>query len=380
MINKTRLIKLTQKVISINSENPPGNESALAKFIEKDTRSLGLTVKTYTYAKGRPNIVATLKGALPRAKAAKEAILITPHFDTVPIGKGWTHKPFGGAIHNGKLYGRGATDDKGNLASCMEVMRSLVEDRVKLDKDVIMAATVDEETGSHYGIIPLLERKVLRPKFALVMDSDEFDAIVAQKGLIHCRIQIRGKKAHGAYNWRGVNAIEVAARVISKLKGIKWTYTKHPLLRAPTVNIGVIRGGDKVNMVCDFCEFALDLRFVPGMDPKDILKKIRATIRSEADRFRIEIDDIQFPYEIDRRHPVLRTYVRTAKKMGRTATVKGSEGATVITFFKKYKIPAFATGFGAHGTAHTNDEYIFIKSLYQGTKVLEQFIKEYDRL
>jgi len=177
-----------------------------------------------------------------------------------------------------------------------------------------------------------------------------------------------------------VNAIEVAARVISKLKGIKWTYTKHPLLRAPTVNIGVIRGGDKVNMVCDFCEFALDLRFVPGMDPKDILKKIRATIRSEADRFRIEIDDIQFPYEIDRRHPVLRTYVRTAKKMGRTATVKGSEGATVITFFKKYKIPAFATGFGAHGTAHTNDEYIFIKSLYQGTKVLEQFIKEYDRL
>lgn len=380
MINNTRLIKLLQKVISINSENPPGNELKLAKFIEKDMRSLGLHVKTYTYAKNRPNIVATLKGTLPRKKAAKEAILITPHFDTVPIGKGWKYKPLGGEIKNGKLYGRGASDDKGNLASCMEVMRSLVEDGVKLKKDVIMAATVDEETGSHCGIIPLLDRKVLKPGFALVMDSDEFDTIVAQKGLIHCRIQIFGKKAHGAYNWRGINAIEHAARIITKLKKIKWIYKKHPLLHAPTMNVGVIQGGDKVNMVSDFCEFALDTRFLPGMDPKAILKKIRSVIKSETDKFKIEIDDMQMPYEIDPKHPYVKAYVKTVKKMGSHAEVKGSEGATVITFFQKHKIPAFATGFGAHGTAHTNDEYIFVKSLCKGTKVLEQYIKEYDQL
>ena len=64
--------------------------------------------------------------------------------------------------------------------------------------------------------------------------------------------------------------------------------------------------------------------------------------------------------------------------MGCNAKLKGSDGATVITFFKKHNIPAFATGFGAHGTAHTNDEYIYVKSLYKGTKVLEQFVKEYD--
>ena len=282
MINKTRLIKLTQKVISFNSENPPGNELALAKFIERDMRSLGLHVKTYTYAKNRPNIVATLKGTLPRKQAAKEAILITPHFDTVPIGRGWKYKPLGGEIRNGKLYGRGASDDKGNLASCMEVMRSLVENKTRLKKDVVMAATVDEETGSHYGIIPLLERKILKPKLALVMDSDEFDTIVAQKGLFHSRVQIFGKKAHGAYNWRGESAIETAARAINKLKKIKWKYKKHPLLHGPTMNIGVISGGDKVNMVCDFCEFAVDTRFAVGMDPKKIIKKIKDTVGSEA--------------------------------------------------------------------------------------------------
>ena len=380
MVKKDRLIRLTQKVISYNSENPPGNEWLLSKFIEKDMRSLGLQVKTYTYAKGRPNIVATLKGSLPRARAAKEAILITPHFDTVPIGKGWKYKPLGGQIRNGKLYGRGASDDKGNLASCMEVMRSLVEDKVKLGKDVIMAATADEETGSHYGIIPLLERKVLKPGFALVMDSDEFHAIIVQKGLIHSRVQIFGKKAHGAYNWRGVSAIETAAKVINKLKKIKWSYTRHPLLHAPTMNIGVIHGGDKVNMVCDFCEFALDTRFLPGMDHKAVLKKIRSAIESETSAFKIKIDDLQQPYEIDRNHPIVKTYLKTARKAGAKAEARGSEGATVMTFFKKHRIPAFATGFGAHGTAHTNDEYIYVKSLVRGTKALEQFIKEYDRL
>ena len=162
MVNKQRLIALTQKVISFNSENPPGNELALAKFIEQDMRSLGLEVGIYSYAKNRPNVIATLRGSLPRSQAAKEAILITPHFDTVPIGKGWKYNPLGGEIHRGRMYGRGSTDDKGNLASCMEVMRSLVENKIRLKRDLVMAATVDEETGSHYGIVPLLEKKVLK--------------------------------------------------------------------------------------------------------------------------------------------------------------------------------------------------------------------------
>ena len=380
MINKSRLIALTQKVISYNSENPPGNELLLAKFIENDMRSLGLDVKIYTYAKNRPNIVATLHGRLPRKQAAAGAVCLTPHFDTVPIGKGWKYNPLGGQIVAGKLYGRGSSDDKGNLASSMEVMRSLVEDKVKLKYDVIMAATVDEETGSDYGIIPLLEKKVLKPKAAIILDSSEFDAVIVQKGLIHARIQIFGKKAHGAYNWLGVNAVEIAARVINKLKKHQIPFKRHALLRPPTMNVGVIKGGDKVNMVPDFCEFALDTRYLPGTDPKDVLNQIKTIVASEAKRFKIIIDDLQLPYEISANDPIVKLYLKTAKRLKCKAQVKGSEGATVITFFKKHKIPAFATGWAAHGTAHTNDEYIFVKSLYRGTQVLEEYIKEYGRL
>jgi len=380
MINDKRLIRLLQKTVSYDSQNPPGKELELAKFIERDMRSFGIDVKIYTYAKNRPNIVATLRGAGPRAWAGREAILLTPHFDTVPIGKGWKFNPLGGQISQGKMYGRGTSDDKGNLASCMEVMRSLAEDKVKLRKDVVMAATVDEETGSHKGILPLLAKKVLQPKVALVMDSSGFDAIVVQKGLIHFRVQIFGKKAHGAYNWQGVNSIEIAARVINKLKNLKFKFKKHPLLRGPTINIGVIHGGDKVNMVCDFCEVSVDLRYVPGMKVKETLTIINKTIRTETKNYKIVIDDLQMPYEIKSDHPSIKLFQKTLKKMHCPGGLKGSEGATVITFFQDYGIAAFATGFAAHGTAHTNDEYIFVKDLCRGTRFLEQYVKDYDAL
>lgn len=380
MINQKRLIALTQKVISINSENPPGNEWELGKFIEKDMRSLGLQVNVVSYAPRRPNIIATLKGTWPRARAAKEAVLLTPHYDTVPIGRGWKFNPLGGQIKNGRIYGRGSSDDKGNLACCMEVMRSLAEDGVRLKRDVIMAATADEETGSHQGIVPLLDKGVLRPGAACIVDASEFEAVIAQKGLIHCRIQIPGKKAHGAYNWLGVNAIEIAARVINKLKKHKFRFKKHPLLHAPSINIGTVRGGDKVNMVADFCEFSVDLRYMPSMNGRDVLNQVKKIVRSETARFTVIIDDAQQPYEIDRNHPLVKSFIASGKAMKIKTPLTGSEGATVITFFKKHGIPAFATGFASYGTAHATDEYGEVKKIYRGARLLEAFLRNYDKM
>ena len=379
MINKHRLVKLTQRLLQFDSVNPPGNELGVANFIERDLRSLGLDVKTVSFVKNRPNVIATLRGSLPRQQAAKEAVLITPHIDTVPFGSGWKFNPIGGGIHQGRIYGRGASDDKGNAAVGMEVLRSLVEDGLRLKYDVIYAATVDEETGSHQGIRPLLAKGILRPKYGLITDSEEFDCVVAQKGLFHCRVQIFGKKAHGAYNWRGISAIEIAARVINRLKEHQFKFKKHPLLVPPTKNIGTIRGGDKVNMVADFCEFALDIRFMPGMTADGVLKEVKKIIAKETTKFKVIIDDSQKPYQLDPKHPFVKTYVNVCRKMGINAKLVGSQGATVITFFQEYGIPAFSTGWGAHGVIHANDEYAIIKTLYNGARVLESYLKEFDK-
>ena len=378
MINKTRLVTILTKLLKINSVNPPGNEVAVADYVARDLKSIGLDIKIYSFAKNRPNVVATLKGSWPRAKAAREALLITPHYDTVPFGDGWKFDPLGAQIHQGRIYGRGASDDKGNCAVGMEALHSLVEDGVRLKRDIVFAATADEETGSRLGVIPLLKKGILRPKAALIVDSEEFDSIIAQKGLFHCRVQIFGKKAHGAYNWLGINAIEIAARVIIRLKKHQFKYKKHHLLVPPTKNIGTIRGGDKVNMVADFCEFALDIRFMPGMKAESVLKEIKSIIAKETKDFKVIIDDTQKPYGVDPKHSFVKTYVDTCRKMGFKANLKGSQGATVITFFQDYGIPAFSTGWGSHGVIHANDEYAEIKTLHDGARVLEAFIKEYD--
>lgn len=378
MVNSPRLVKLTHKVLSIDSQNPPGNEVAIADLIVKDMKGLGFKVNVVTYKKDRPNVIAVWKGSLPAKEAAREALLITPHTDVVPIGKGWKYDPLG-QIKGGKIYGRGASDDKGNLACAMEALRSLVEDGFKPRKDIILAATADEETGSHQGIKPLLEKGVLRPGLALVLDSVDYDTVIAQKGLFHSRIRVFGKKAHGATNWRGVNAIEEAAEIIRLLKAYPFKFKKHSLLNHPTVNIGTIMGGDKVNMVADFCEFSVDMRYMPGMDPHEIIKIFKKIISRVTKNAELEIDDLQLPYEISPNDPDVKAFISSAKKVGVKARLKGSDGATVISFFQHYGIAAFATGFGKSGTLHANDEYAEIKTLTNGTKLLEEFIKEYDQ-
>ena len=173
MINKKRLIKLTQQLIRINSENPPGDEREIGNFVSRYLSGLGLKTKTIEFKKGRSNVLAFLKG-----RGDRGSLLFTPHLDTVCAGKSWIHGPFSGEIEGDKIYGLGATDCKGNLACAMEALNSLAEDKKTPEQDLIFAATADEECGSNLGLIPLLDRKVIKPDYALVLDSDEFDIII----------------------------------------------------------------------------------------------------------------------------------------------------------------------------------------------------------
>jgi len=289
----------------------------------------------------------------------------------------WKGNPFSGKVSQGKIYGLGATDCKVNLAVSLETMNSLVEDGVVLGYNLIFAATADEETGSELGLIPLLDKGILRPDAALVLDADDFKVVVAQKGLIHLKVLIRGKKAHGAYPWLGINAIDIAVKILRELKSRRPVYQKNKYLKAPTMNIGTIRGGDKVNVVADWCEFELDFRFLPGTLAGEILRDLKQVIRKHTKRFNLEVEGIQKDYCIDEKHPLVKTALGALRKAKIRPDICGSEGATTITFFQDKDIPAVATGFGCEGCAHTVDEYVRIDNLYKGTLFLEEFLKSY---
>jgi acetylornithine deacetylase/succinyl-diaminopimelate desuccinylase family protein len=375
MINKKRLLALTRKLIQLNSENPPGNESVIAGFVKKYFAAMGVKSKIYEFQRKRSNLIAVVGG-----EDSKHSLLITPHLDTVPAGDHWKFPPFSGKLQRGRIYGLGATDCKGNLAVSLEAMNSLIEDGTRLGYNLIFAATADEESGSTLGIVPLLDKGILKPDVALVLDADDFEIIVTQKGLIHLKVKIKGKKAHGAYPWLGRNAIDQSIETLEALKehwALRRQRGRNQYLRPATLNIGTIKGGDKVNVVADWCEFELDYRFLPGDSARRILKEIKSVVKKHAARFQIEVEGTQNPYLIATAHPLVSCLVKAMKRLGRRPCIKGSEGATTISFFQEKGIPAVATGFGCSGCAHIADEYVRIDNLYRGAAVLEELLKQY---
>ncbi|MBU4472861.1 MAG: M20 family metallopeptidase [Candidatus Omnitrophica bacterium] len=383
MINRIRLIKLVQKLIRIDSQNPPGDESRIAHFVQDYLRGLGIKTKIYEFKRRRCNVVATIEG-----RDKKHSLFITPHLDTIPAGQNWRIRPFLGKISQGKIYGLGATDCKGNLACGLEAINSLIENKIILDYTLVFAATADEEAGSSLGLVPLLDKGIITPEAAVVLDSDDFGIIITQKGLLHLKVKIQGRRAHGAYPWQGINAIDIALGILQELKAYKFTYTKNKYLKAPTLNIGTIKGGDKVNVVADWCEFELDFRFLPGMSARKILKEIKGVIQKHIKRFsrksgmpqnaaKIEIEGMQKPYCINKNHPLISYLTNAMRKINVKPAIRGSEGATTITFFQGKNIPAIATGFGSKGCAHIANEYARIDNLYKGACVLEEFLKNY---
>jgi succinyl-diaminopimelate desuccinylase len=372
MVDRIRLTRLLQKLISIDSQNPPGREDRIGVFVRDYLKDLGISSRVYEFAKNRTNVIASLPGV-----DEKRSLIITPHLDTVPAGKNWKTAPLRGVIKNKLLYGLGATDCKCNLACALEAIRSIVEENKQLGFNLIFAATADEESGSLLGLEALLDKNILKADAAVVLDSDDFEIIVAQKGLMHVKVKIQGKRAHGAYTWRGVNAIDIALEIIRDIKSKKPNYKKNKYLHPPTINTGTIKGGDKVNIVADWCEFELDFRFLPGTKPRCLLKSLREAVSRRAKKYQIEVEGIQNPFLISENHVLVTSLKQAMSKIKVKPRIQGSEGATVISFFQAKGIPAVATGFGSSGCAHTANEYVKIDNLYRGALVLEEFLKSF---
>ncbi len=370
MIKKERIISLTQKLVREKSENPPGNEYKTAMIVKTEMEKIGLDVSVHEFEKERPNIIGILKGN----GTSKKSLLLATHTDVVPAGDGWTHDPYSADLIKGKIYGRGTSDCKGHVAVCLEVARSIAEDKRKLEGDLIIAATVNEENGNDKNMTSLLEKGILQPSGAVAVDIGGFDIVIAHKGLIHATIKIKGKEAHGAYPEEGVNAIEITAKIITDLKKYKFNHKPHPLFKEPTINIGTIKGGDKVNMVAEHCKFEADIRYLPGMDKDNILKAIEDIIRKHSKEYTITVDSQLDPYEIKSKEKIVEQLKQAFENKGKHAKICGSSGATVICEFKKYDIPAIATGFGIDKCMHAKDEYVIVDDLVKGAEVLEKFV------
>src|SRR5688500_8194298 len=226
-------------------------------------------------APGRPNVLAALGGG------DGPTLLWNAHLDTVPPGnlQAWTTDPYGGEIRDGRLYGRGASDDKGGVA-VMAAAAVAVARAGGVRGTLKLSFVIGEETG-HVGTRAALQRG-LAADLAVVGEWSGSTRIgIGYRGALWLAFETRGRAAHGSRPMRGLNAIDVMTeQVLPRLKATPMTFERHPvfMIQEPTWNVGTIEGGLGTSVVADRCRATTDLRLVPGQDPAAVLELLRRQI------------------------------------------------------------------------------------------------------
>jgi acetylornithine deacetylase/succinyl-diaminopimelate desuccinylase-like protein len=220
-----------QALIRFDTTNPPGNELPLAEYLVRTLEGEGIETRLLSPAPNRAAVVARIRG-----NGSKRPVMLLAHMDVVGVEREkWSCDPFAGIVRDGYLYGRGAIDDKGMLASNLMAMllleREVVNAGVKLDRDIVFLATADEETGGEFGMRWLVEnhRDLLDVEFAIneggrtriIEGGKRYLAIQTAEKISHMvTVTARGPAGHSAIPLEG-NAVFRLGRALAKLSGYR---------------------------------------------------------------------------------------------------------------------------------------------------------------
>ena len=369
------LIRLTQDLVRIPTQNPPGNEKGCAEYIHSTLNQWGVETKMISEPfPHRPQIMATVNGREPGP-----TLILNGHIDVVPEGSRshWKYDPYGGVVEEGRIYGRGSSDMKGGLAAMMILAKVLHEKGLPRGK-VIFQFAIGEETGDP-GTKHLLSILGNKGDFGIVLEPTSLRVGTAEKGLAWFRITWGGKPAHASVAEQGINPIEKAVKFGRRLMehDQKLRTYLHPLLGTPKCTMTMINGGTKENVIPESCSLIIDRRFNPEETPDRVESELR-NILEELTR-----EDPDFKYQIERRMVyesaeipvdslianVLRKYA--AQISGISKEPFGTMYSTdVRNFINDAKIPAVTFGPGDVHQAHTFNESIEIQQIVDCVRIL----------
>jgi acetylornithine deacetylase/succinyl-diaminopimelate desuccinylase family protein len=369
-LQKKEMIRLLSKLISQDTSNPPGNEYLAANVVKEFFEKNGIRYRIFERENRRSNIIGYIGKGRPR-------LLIACHLDVVPAGRGWKTDPFRAELKGGKIYGRGAVDNKGPLAGALIAASFLKKHESLLKGQIILACVADEERGSECGMYYLLEGGRLNAEYAIVPDIEhELKKIdVAEKGLLFLKITSFGKQAHGSTPDKGINAVWNMLDFLEILRKYRMKYRKHPLLSKPTVNLGVIRGGEAPNIVPGECNIRIDIRYLPSQNSKDIIRDVKGMMsrvrkKNRKAKFRLEVTDDQKPVEVDGNNELVRLIKKhVAYVTGKHAELIGISGTTFVKPLARKGVKAIGFSPGK-GLAHTSNEYISVSELLDFSRIL----------
>jgi len=345
-----------------------GDEYLVGDIVKRELDATSIPYNEYSLIKERPNIIGSLGN-----KSNGKSLFMAAHMDVVPAGDGWDSDPFTVVEKDGKLYGRGTSDNKGQLASILvaaQILKKLGLDK-ELNGELQIAALSDEEQtgedGIEYGIDYLLENKFINPTYSVIPDIGDYmrGIDVAEKGRAQLKVTSIGRQAHGSTPEKGINAINMMAEFITQLKDIKFEYEEHPLLGHPSINIGVINGGAAANIVPGSCTLSVDIRVVPGQEKEQILQKVQSLCdKVENANFKVEVISWSQPHGIDPDNDLVKAIQKSGQEiLGFTPVPIGLGGGTFAKGLCLSGSLAVGWGIGCDDTFHVANEYIELQQL-----------------
>lgn len=358
-IDSDRLVERLQKMVATPSENPPGNEAEVADLVASYCKELGLETNLHEGAPGRPSVVARWKGG------AGPTISYCSHIDVVPAGdpKLWADDPFGARIESGTLHGRGSCDAKGPVAAALEAVAALRHAGWEPAGTLQLDLVADEEAMGFKGAGYLVEQGITKPKAAIIGEPTSLRVVRAQRGACWFSITTKGVAGHGSAPERGVSAIKHAAEIVLRLEE-SLPAVSHPVLGGPSINVGTINGGAKVNIVPASCVIEVDRRSIPQESKDDVLASIQAAVDLARERFPDLEADVDFsfyapPFEIaEDSHLVTHAAAAVTETLGTEAELAGFRGASDARFLAEAGSDVIVLGPGDIRLAHTARESV----------------------
>ncbi|MEG0934267.1 MAG: ArgE/DapE family deacylase [Clostridia bacterium] len=321
---------------------------------------------------GRDNVYGRFPGAGGRS------LLFNGHMDTMPAGNqaDWTYNPHTPTISGGKLYGLGACDMKGGLVAAVMAVQLLKDAGIPLPGDVHIASVADEEGGGNGSIAAAMQG--VKADAVVVCECSDRELIAAHMGFVFFRVEVVGQACHSGAKWLGVSAIEKATALIDALNALehRWLLRyKHPLLPAPNLNVGVIRGGTAGSTVAGECLFEVCVHYLPGvMNHDQVVREFREAIDWAANgdpwlathRPRLTVYQSGGAFEMDLEHPFTRAFCDAISAVqARPAKVVGSPAGCDSRVWRNIAgCPTLQYGPGALAQCHAVNEYVPLADYY----------------
>jgi succinyl-diaminopimelate desuccinylase len=376
-------------MLKIKAVNPDGGgrgEYERAIFVQKWLENLGAKVSRYDFADNRVpegvrvNLTTVIDG-VDRSKT----LWFAAHLDTVPEGPRdfWSTDPYDPVVKDGKVFGRGSEDNGQAIVSTLFAFKALKALKTKPTVNVGFAFVSDEETGSKYGVIPMIEKNIFKPQdMAIVPDTgcqDGREIEVAEKSILWLKIATRGKQVHGALPNKGLNAHRIGMKFalqIDELLHTKYSETDE-LFDPPTSTFEPTKhelNVDNVNTVPGLDVQYFDCRILtryPLKKVMDDIESVKVTMEKDTGA-RIDLTPIQFEDNVDPTPVNCEVVQKLRKALKELRGIEGKPigigGGTVGLYFRRKGINT-AVWSTLDDMAHQPNEYCKIDNLVNDAKV-----------